>query len=107
MQANPKTATTAATSTSKAQNPATIHAATPAITPSVFDALPDSALLREAQLVPSPKRPHGTPVLPFSAATLWRKVRDGEFPAPLKLSAGVTAWRVGDVRSWLNTCGVS
>lgn len=88
-------------------SPASIHAATPAINPSVFDALPDSALLREAQLVPSPKRPNATPVLPFSASTLWRKVRDGSFPAPLKLSAGVTAFRVGDVRQWLNTCGVS
>ena len=36
-----------------------------------------------------------------------RKVHEGEFPAPLKLSAGVNAWRVGDVRAWLNTCGVS
>lgn len=98
----PKTAVAAATSTSTA----TIHAATPSINPSVFDALPDSALLREAQLVPSPKRPNATPVLPFSAATLWRRVRDGSFPAPLKLSAGITAWRVGDVRSWLNACGV-
>lgn len=85
---------------------ATINAATPAINPSVFDALPDSALLREAQLVPSPKRPLATPVLPFSAATLWRKVRDGSFPAPIKLSERVTAWKVGDVRQWLNACGV-
>ena len=100
-----KTATAAATSASTASIHA-IHAATPAINPSVFDALPDSALLREAQLVPSPKRPHAAPVLPFSGATLWRKVRDGSFPKPLKLSAGVTAWRVGDVRQWLNTCGV-
>lgn len=98
-----KTATTAATSASTA----TIHAATPAINPSAFDGLADSALLREAQLVPSRKRPNGTPILPFSSSTLWRRVRDGSFPAPLKLSAGVTAWRVGDVRQWLNAFGVS
>ena len=103
MPPNPKTATAAATSASKA----TIHAATPAINPSVFDALPDSALLREAQLVPSPKRPNATPVLPFSGSTLWRKVQDGSFPKPVRLSERVTAWRVGDVRQWLNAFGAT
>lgn len=71
---------------------------------SVFDHLPDSALLREADLVRSPKRPHATPPLPFSAPTLWRKVSAGTFPKPVKLSKRVTAWRVGDVRAWLNAC---
>ncbi len=39
--------------------------------------------------------------LPFSHATLWRLVKNGEFPAPVKLSPGVTAWRVEDVRRWM------
>jgi predicted DNA-binding transcriptional regulator AlpA len=39
----------------------------------------------------------------FSHATLWRKVRDGSFPAPVKLSAGVTAWRERDVMEWQRT----
>lgn len=66
-----------------------------------FDALADSGLIREAQLVQSPKRP-GTPApIPFSAPTLWRKVKAGTFPKPLKLSERVTAWRVGDVRAWI------
>ena len=69
--------------------------------PSNFDAMPDGAYIREAQLVPSPKRP-GAPVpLPFSAPTLWRKVREGTFPKPVKLSCRVTAWNVGTVRAWL------
>ena len=98
-----KTATAAATSTYKAHTLASTHAALPAITTSVFDHLPDSALVRESQLVQSPKRPHGTAPLPFSAATLWRMSRAGTFPKPVRLSAKVTAWRVGDVRSWLAT----
>lgn len=66
-----------------------------------FDALPDSAFIRESQLVQSPKRP-GTPApLPFSGPTLWRKVKNQTFPAPVKLSARVTAWKVGDVRAWI------
>ena len=82
---------------------ASTPAATSAITPSVFDHLPDSALVRESQLVQSPKRPHGTAPLPFSAATLWRKVKAGTFPKPIKLSERVTAFKVGEVRSWLAT----
>ncbi len=73
----------------------------PAVHQSVFDALPDSAFIRESQLVPSPKRPSGTPPLPFSAPTLWRKVRAGTFPQPIKLSAGMTCWRVSEVRAWM------
>ena len=72
------------------------------INPSVFDALPDSAFIRESQLVQSPKRPETPAPLPFSAPTLWRKVRAGTFPKPHKLSQRITAWRVGEVRSWIN-----
>ena len=79
----------------------TVTATAPTITPSVFDHLPDSALLRETDLVRSPKRPNATAPLPFSAATLWRMARAGTFPKPIKLSERVTAWKVGDVRSWM------
>ena len=40
--------------------------------------------------------------LPFSGSTLWRKVRTGDFPAPVKLGPAITAWRERDVASWLN-----
>ena len=68
---------------------------------SIFDQLPDSAWLRESQLVRSSKRPNSTAPLPFSAPTLWRLVRKKRFPAPVKLSARVTAWKCGDVREWM------
>jgi predicted DNA-binding transcriptional regulator AlpA len=58
-----------------------------------FDALPDSAYLRQERLIPD--------LVPFSSATLWRKVADGTFPKPIKLSERITAWRVGDVRAFL------
>ena len=73
---------------------ATIH-------PSVFDAYPDSALIRLNQLVQSTQRPEVAAPLPFSAPTLWRKVRNGTFPRPMKLSPRVTAWNVGLVRAWM------
>lgn len=71
------------------------------ITHSVFDAYPDSAFIRESQLVQSPKRPKSPTPLPFSAPTLWRKVKAGTFPKPIKLSERVTAWNVGTVRAWM------
>ena len=40
--------------------------------------------------------------LPFSGSTLWRKVRTGTFPAPVKLGPAITAWREREVASWLN-----
>lgn len=70
-------------------------------TTSSFDRLPDSAFIRESQLVQSPRRPNVPAPLPFSAPTLWRKVKAGTFPAPCKLSERVTAWRVCDVRAWI------
>lgn len=68
---------------------------------SSFDHLPDSAFVRKAQLIRDSKQPDSAAPLPFSAKTLHRKVRAGTFPAPCKLSKGVKAWKVGDVRSWM------
>lgn len=75
-------------------SPAPIAATIPA-----FDQLPDTAFLREAQLVKKPNNP--APVVPVSASTLWRWVRTGQFPAPLKIGPNITAWRVADVRAWM------
>jgi predicted DNA-binding transcriptional regulator AlpA len=76
---------------------------TQTIKPPAFDALPESAFIRESQLVYDPKRPEFPAPLPFSAATLWRMVAAGSFPKPLKLSPRVTAWRVSDVRVFLHS----
>lgn len=58
-----------------------------------FDELPDSAFVRLNQLI-------GARVAPFSASTVWRKVKCGQFPPPTKLSENITAWNVGAVRRW-------
>lgn len=82
--------------------------------------LPATGYVREADLVGEPavtreqaeanrlagrgiKRPRAgrAPLVPFSAPTLWRRVRAGEFPKPVKISDRVTAWRVEDVRAWM------
>ncbi|MDD0812190.1 AlpA family phage regulatory protein [Curvibacter sp. RS43] len=58
-----------------------------------FDALQPGSFVRLSQLIPD--------VLPMSRATLWRKVKAKQFPAPVKLSGRITAWRVDEVRGWL------
>ena len=85
----------------KQQHAATAGQVTPLSIAANFDTLPDSAFIRESQLVQSPKRPETRAPLPFSAPTLWRKVKAGTFPKPIKLSDRVTAWKVGDVRAWI------
>jgi prophage regulatory protein len=40
-------------------------------------------------------------IIPFSTSTIWRKSKSGDFPKPIKLSEQVTAWRVEDVRAWM------
>lgn len=67
-----------------------------------FDKLPDNAYVRESQLIQRRKHSVSPSPLPFSAPTLWRMVKGGTFPKPIKLSMRVTAWRVGDVRQWLS-----
>jgi predicted DNA-binding transcriptional regulator AlpA len=54
--------------------------------------LPETGFLRQPQVLT---------LVPISKATLWRRVTAGTFPAPLKLSARVTVWRVEDVRRWI------
>jgi len=63
-----------------------------------FDSQPVSlrevGFIRQAQLLT---------IVPFSSATLWRKVADGSFPAPVKLSPRVTAWEIAKVRQWIES----
>jgi predicted DNA-binding transcriptional regulator AlpA len=55
--------------------------------------LPTTGYVRQAQLIPD--------ILPFSSATLWRMVKAGDFPKPVKLSERITAWPVEAVRAWM------
>ncbi|RYH30970.1 MAG: AlpA family phage regulatory protein [Alcaligenaceae bacterium] len=79
-----------------------IPARSTAVFPS-FDDLPDSALVRQSQLVRDPKHPTRPTPLPFSAATFWRMVGSGAFPQPTRLSSAITCWRVSDVRAWIKS----
>lgn len=38
-------------------------------------------------------------VIPVSKSTWWAGVRNGRYPASVKLAPRVTAWRVADIRA--------
>lgn len=57
-----------------------------------FEDLPDEALVRAPQLIPSP--------LPISVVTLWKWRTSGKFP-PGEVINGTRMWRVRTVREWL------
>jgi prophage regulatory protein len=42
-----------------------------------------------------------TEIVPMSKATIWRKLKDGTFPKPVKLGERITAWRFDDIEAWL------
>lgn len=43
--------------------------------------------------------------VPVCRSTLWKMVKDGKFPQPIKLSTNVTVWRNADVLAWLEQQG--
>lgn len=59
--------------------------------------LPETGFLRLAQLLN---------FVPISKSTLARRINEGSFPSPIKLSARVTVWRAEDVRRWISEFGV-
>jgi prophage regulatory protein len=58
-----------------------------------LDSAPDAAMVRANQICGW---------LGIGRATLWRWQKDGHIVPPVRLSGRVTAWRVGDVRKWLD-----
>jgi predicted DNA-binding transcriptional regulator AlpA len=54
-----------------------------------FDSLPDAGYVR---------LPVVAALKGIAPATVWRWVREGRLPAPVKLGPNTTAWKVGDLR---------
>jgi prophage regulatory protein len=57
--------------------------------------LPKTGFLRLSAIV----APHGP--IPVSKSTWWAGVKSGRYPKPVKLSTRVTAWRVEDIRAFI------
>ena len=60
-----------------------------------------SRIIRIADLATTPKK---TGMLPVSPATIWRWVRDGKFPKPIKLGTCVTGWHAYEIDAFIEAC---
>jgi predicted DNA-binding transcriptional regulator AlpA len=40
-------------------------------------------------------------ILPIGKSTLWLMVKEGRFPKPVKLGPKITAWRISDIKKYL------
>ena len=40
-------------------------------------------------------------ILPISRATLWRWIKAGSFPQPIRFSGRVVVWKESDITAWL------
>lgn len=68
--------------------------------------LPSTGYLRLWQIIGDPyAQPPIIPILPVSKSTWWAGVKIGRFPAPVKLSTRITAWRAEDIKELLSTLG--
>ena len=68
--------------------------------------LPQTGYLRLHDIIgrradPKGKRPAIPALYPVGRSTFLRMVATGKAPQPVKLSPGVTAWRVEDILAWL------
>ncbi len=66
-----------------------------------FEDLPNSAFVRESQLVRRKKSSYGF-IVPISSATMWRLIKIGKFPPPTRISVGINGWQCGEIRRWLS-----
>lgn len=67
-----------------------------------MEKLPFTGFVRQRELLGDPKAEIPIPaIVPIKPTTLWRWVRNGNFPKPQKIGPHTTAWRAEDVRAWI------
>lgn len=68
--------------------------------------LPETGFLRLPQIIGNPKaQPPIHPIIPVKKTAWWQGVKDGRYPAPVKLGPRTTAWRVEDIRALIEKLG--
>jgi prophage regulatory protein len=64
--------------------------------------LPEAGFLRLRQILGDPASGI-PPIIPVKKTCWWNGVKSGRFPAPVKLGPRVTAWRVLDIRAFIES----
>lgn len=66
--------------------------------------LPETGYLRLPQIIGNPEAdPPVPPIFPVSKSTWWAGVKSGRYPKPTKLGPRITAWRVEDIRAFIES----
>lgn len=63
--------------------------------------LNNDGLLRLEQIIGNPKKGI-PPILPVSKTSFYRGIREGVYPAPVKITARTAVWRVADIKALLS-----
>lgn len=64
--------------------------------------LPETGYIRQKDIVGDKSASPPIPaIIPISKSTLWSWVNEGKFPKPVKLGPRCTAWKVEDIRAFI------
>lgn len=64
--------------------------------------LPETGYLRLNQIIGNPNASPPIPaIIPISKSSWWAGVKTGRFPKPVKLGPRTTAWKVSDIREFV------
>ncbi len=62
--------------------------------------LPETGFLRLPQIIGDSNHP---PLIPAKRSTIYLWIKQGKFPAPVRLGTRFSAWRVEDIREWIES----
>ena len=65
--------------------------------------LPQTGYLRLTQIIGN-KKLGIPPIIPIGKSSWWAGVKSGRYPKPVKLGLRTTAWRVEDIRRFIEHC---
>ncbi len=73
-----------------------------------MNTIPETGFLRLKQIIGDPRAvPPIPPLIPIGKSSWWKGVKEHRFPAPVKLGARATAWRVEDIRELIRRTGTA
>ena len=69
--------------------------------------LPETGFIRLPQIIGNKNSEPPIPaIIPVSKSSSWAGVKTGRYPKPHKIGARCTAWRVEDIRAYIDSVGV-
>lgn len=65
-----------------------------------------TGFIRLKNIIGDPKATPPIPaIIPISKSSFWLGVKEGRYPQPVKLGKRCTAWRVEDIRRYIESVG--